>query len=349
MRYCRLMSTLVAVAVVLAACGETTTSETTEPPSDPGETPATTTEAPVEDTGGAAPEAGESRDGCGPSPHAGLGESSIGSVAVADENRTFLLYLPTSYDPSEPTPVVLNLHGAGQGAADHVDGSQLTATAQSEGFILVHPEASPRTDFNWQFDERTEVEYFEALLTILDAELCVDSARVFAVGASQGGDLSTLLACQLPDRIAAVASVTVLNHHDSCPTPTPTPVLAFVGTADPLFDIEEGLLLPPGVGGVAAAELIPGPLADEAAAWAATNGCDPEPTVDPVGDDITRHVFACPDGNGFVYYIHSGGHVWPGIDPGPDFAAELGPAVLDLDANTLIWDFFETHPAMSDS
>lgn len=69
---------------------------------------------------------------------------------------------------------------------------------------MVHPEASPRTDFNWQFTDRSDVEYID----MLDEELCVDSARVFAVAASQGGDLSTLLACQLPERIAAVASVT---------------------------------------------------------------------------------------------------------------------------------------------
>lgn len=287
--------------------------------------------------------------GCGVALEAALGETTVRSVATADEERSFLLFVPGGYDPSEPTPVVLSLHGAGQGSEDHADASQLTDTADAEGFILVHPEASPRTEFNWQFDGTTEAGYIEALLSALDDELCVDPDRVFAVGGSQGGDLSTLLACQLPDRIVAVATVTVLNHHDSCTTPTPTPVLAFVGTADPIYDIDQGLALPPDVEGVAAEDVIPGPLADEAAAWAITNGCDPEPTVDPVADGITRHEFDCPDGHDLVHYVHSGGHVWPGTDPGADLVEVLGPTVLDLDANMLIWEFFETHSAASDS
>jgi polyhydroxybutyrate depolymerase len=213
-------------------------------------------------------------------------------------------------------------------------------TAESEGFVLVHPEAPRRTNYLWQFADQTDVNFIADLLDLLEAELCVDPDRIFSTGMSQGGDFSTFLACQIPERIAAVASVSVLNHHDSCTRPVP--MLAFVGTADPVYDIDNGLVLAvPGVPD----DILPGPLVDEAAAWATTNGCKAKPMVDRFTKEIRRYQFVCSGENDLVYYVHPGGHVWPGIDAGGVWEANFGPSVSSLDANSLIWRFFAAHPA----
>lgn len=281
--------------------------------------------------------------GCGVPPRAGLGESVIRSITAGGEERTYRLYLPSEYDLSEPTALVLNLHAASVTSGHQVTFSGLEDTAESEGFILVHPEAPQRTNLFWQFTDRTDVNFIAHLLDLLEAELCVDPDRIFSAGMSQGGDFSTFLACQIPDRIAAVASVSVLNHYDSCTRPVP--VLAFVGMADPVYEIDMGLNMALVPGALPPKDMLPGPLVDEAAAWATTNGCKLKPTVDRVAKGIRRHEFACPGGNDLVYYVHPGGHVWPGIDAGGSWEARFGPSALNLDANSLIWKFFAAHPA----
>jgi polyhydroxybutyrate depolymerase len=300
-----------------------------------GERPVEVPETPGKEVVGTA-----GNEGCGIPPRVEVGESAIRSLNSGGEERTYRLFLPSEYDPSEPTPLVLNLHAASATSGHQVTFSGLEDTAESEGFVLVHPEAPRRTNYLWQFADQTDVNFIADLLDLLEAELCVDPDRIFSTGMSQGGDFSTFLACQIPERIAAVASVSVLNHHDSCTRPVP--MLAFVGTADPVYDIDNGLVLAvPGVPD----DILPGPLVDEAAAWATTNGCKAKPMVDRFTKEIRRYQFVCSGENDLVYYVHPGGHVWPGIDAGGVWEANFGPSVSSLDANSLIWRFFAAHPA----
>jgi polyhydroxybutyrate depolymerase len=42
-----------------------------------------------------------------------------------------------------------------------------------------------------------------------------------------------------------------------------------------------------------------------------------------------------------LYTIHGGGHTWPGRDPRMDL---MGRYTNDINANQLIWEFFQQHP-----
>lgn len=44
-----------------------------------------------------------------------------GSIVSAGEMREYLLYVPKSYDPTRPTPLVISMHGGG-GMADAAEG-----------------------------------------------------------------------------------------------------------------------------------------------------------------------------------------------------------------------------------
>lgn len=52
-----------------------------------------------------------------------------------------------------------------------------------------------------------DVQFVADLLDDLRRALCVDPARVFVTGKSEGGGLTALPACRLPTRIAAFGTV----------------------------------------------------------------------------------------------------------------------------------------------
>jgi phospholipase/carboxylesterase len=59
------------------------------------------------------------------------------------EGRDGLLYVPRSYDPEAPAPLVVMLHGAGGGASRTI--APLTALAEARGLILLAPDSRGRT------------------------------------------------------------------------------------------------------------------------------------------------------------------------------------------------------------
>jgi polyhydroxybutyrate depolymerase len=245
-------------------------------------------------------------------------------VTVAGEERTFFLFVPSSVDTSEPAPLVLNLHGSGDRAPEQISLSGFNTVAETEGIVVAYPTARAG---QWTFlSDEPDVDFMDAIINDVSEQLSVDTTRIYAIGFSQGGDFSTSLPCRRPGMFAAVASVSVLNHHTTptCSESAPSAVLSMVGTADGIYSIEKGLT-----------EDVPdpdppGPLADEVAGWVSTNQCDPEPDETTTDKDVVVREYSCEAG-ALVVMIHSGGHIWP---------AEDG---VGLDANAAIWDFLSKH------
>src|SRR6266542_4422821 len=62
-----------------------------------------------------------------------------GSMISSGEKREYLLYVPRSYDPTKPTPLVISMHGAGGWPVQQMDLSEWNRLAESQGFIVVYP------------------------------------------------------------------------------------------------------------------------------------------------------------------------------------------------------------------
>jgi polyhydroxybutyrate depolymerase len=73
--------------------------------------------------------------------------------------------------------------------------------------------------------------------------------------------------------------------------------------------------------------------------WASHNGCDPAPVEEQVGTEVRRRTWKRCDADTVLYVIDGGGHAWPG-KPVPQFEASFGRATTEIDASTLIFDFF---------
>lgn len=242
-----------------------------------------------------------------------------------DGARRYLLYVPTGYNAYRPSPLVISFHGSGNQPED-IDGySRLAVLAEREGFLLLTPQGSgypPEWDVvgvyaDYGYDD---VAFTLSLLDEIEATFCVDTARVFATGLSNGAEMASQVACFAPDRFAAFAPVAGIVYQGCIGGPVPA--VTFHGTDD--YNVPF--------------ELAPG----EVASWAAHNGCTGEQIVERYTEHVQLRTYEDCGGNDVVFYvIEGGGHTWPGAEPG---AGGAGHVTDEISANELIWAFFAAHP-----
>lgn len=163
--------------------------------------------------------------------------------------RSYWLHLPPQLDTT-PLPLLLCYHGYTSNARNLMTYSNFNNIADREGFIVVYPQGTPLKGKNhWNVGGWTrestvdDVAFTRALIDTLSQRHPIDTHRIYATGMSNGGYMSLLLACQLADRIAAVASVTgsmTPEMYRDCAPQRPIPILQLHGTADPVVPYRGG-------------------------------------------------------------------------------------------------------------
>ena len=145
-----------------------------------------------------------------------------------------------------PMPLVLGYHGFG-GSPQEQATSGLADRALLDRFVAVFPQGSNLDGstpayFNLEtVDEpllADDVGFTGALLDDVEADLCIDRTRIYAMGMSNGGMFVSTLACALNDRIAAVAPVAGVHLLPDCDG-RPVPIIVTHGTSDPLVPFDE--------------------------------------------------------------------------------------------------------------
>ncbi len=248
---------------------------------------------------------------------------SVEAIKSAGEERGYRLHVPGRYENSTPMPLVLNFHGYGQSAAQQEQYSGLDVVADRHGFIVVTPEGSSSPK-GWNilgvYGESgvDDVGFVRDLLASLSNVLCIDQARIYATGHSNGGEMASQLACMLPDTIAAVAPVSGAVWQ-GCGGRA-LPIISFQGTEDQNVPYDWS--------------------ASAMADWAAHNKCSGAPKVTKVSAHISRQNYQKCQADVVFYTIDGGGHTWPGSKiPGG-----AGPVTTEINASNLIWTFFLNHP-----
>lgn len=249
------------------------------------------------------------------------------------------MHVPTGYDDAVRAPLILSLHGYGFSAKQMVDYAKFGALGDQRGAIIVTPDGSgtPR-HWNWRKapNEPDDVQFAKDLLDKMATDLCLNDDRIFVAGFSDGAAMSRILACDLPKRVAAIATAS----SPSVPCVAAVPMIAFHGTADSLIPFEGGVV-PPAVGG---GGTFP-PVRRSVSEWARALGCDGLANISRLGQTIELSTYVhCPlgDGDALLYTEIGAGHTWPGSAPLP--AEQFGPTSADIDATTTIWEFFAAHP-----
>lgn len=246
--------------------------------------------------------------------------------------RTYRLYVPPGFAPSENPALVFNLHGLGSNAEQQEAYSLMNDVALLERFLVCYADGE-NNSWNLGLGQVDDVGLIGALIDRFTLTHNVDPQRVYSCGMSQGGYFSFVLSCQLADRIAAIATVSASMAQGLsafCNPPRPVPVFMINGTADAIV---------PYTGGVQNIA-----VNDAIAHWVAHNGCATPAVISPIPDAAptdgcmaSRADFGgCTQGTEVdLIAVTGGGHTWPGA------TIPIGVTCQDFDASTEIWLFFE--------
>jgi polyhydroxybutyrate depolymerase len=248
------------------------------------------------------------------------------------------LHIPPRYGDATPAGLVFAFHGYGLTAQFFAQYTALATSADQRHDIVVFPQAlGDNLVWNVSRDasQPDDASFATELLDHLEQTLCVDRARIYATGFSLGGEMSQLLACLLPGRIAAIG--VVASAFSSCTAPVP--LLVIHGTADPSIPYLGGTY-PLNIGGGRAPA-----VRDVVERWASGLGCTADVRIEqPAPDVIVSTYNGCKRGeNGVVFYVvQNGGHSWPG-SPRPVAQAIAGRTTNSIRASELIMEFLENH------
>lgn len=294
----------------------------------------------------------------GASPSAGCGRASAlyragsqsGTITSAGGARTFVVHVPTGYDPARPAPLVLLFHG-GLGTGSQMEASSLMSPiADREGFVVAYPDGLARS---WNgggccgppaTDHVDDVRFVADLLDHLEGQLCLDRRRVYTGGMSNGAIFSHRLACDLADRIAAASSTSGANMASPCQPARPISMLEIHGTADHNIPFAGG----PGCG--ISGAIFPS-VADTISSWVTRDGCtlDTPTLVVAQGDGRCERQARCPDGIEVILCTIAGrGHSWPGgmakqaVLPACMLAGDGGQSDSFI-ASEQLWAYFQRH------
>lgn len=253
--------------------------------------------------------------------------------------REYRLYKPAIYNGTTAVPLVINMHGYSSNNLEQEFYGDFRPIADTANFLIVHPNGTLDNQGQrfWNaFGSGSNVDdvgFIRDLIDTLSASYNIDPQRIYATGMSNGGFMSYALACELNDRIAAIASVTGSMSPiklATCQPQRPVPVMEIHGTADNVVPYE-GIPLSM----VAIPQVV--------SAWVEFNDCNPTPTVTNVpntsttdGSTAEHYVYTGGDNGSTVehYKIIGGGHTWPGA------LFTIGVTNQDIKASKEIWRFF---------
>ncbi len=159
--------------------------------------------------------------------------------------RQYLEYVPAIYNSSTPVPIVICLHGLGDNM-NNFAGIGMNYVADTANFIVLTPQAivdplasatawnSGASYLGYTLNSTVnDVGFITALIDSTSALYNIDSTRIYVTGFSMGGFMAQRLACELGDRVAAIASVSgTIGTALNCTNPDPIPVCHFHGTVD---------------------------------------------------------------------------------------------------------------------
>ncbi len=143
---------------------------------------------------------------------AGAGAWIPGVAVGATGARRFRLYRPPDVKFGERLPLMVMLHGCGQGADSFAASTRMNRIAQRERFLVLYPEqerlANPQGCWNWYDTASGRAQAEAALIMNAIDQVCllhpVDGARVAIAGLSAGASMAALLVARHPGRFKAV-------------------------------------------------------------------------------------------------------------------------------------------------
>jgi polyhydroxybutyrate depolymerase len=267
--------------------------------------------------------------------------------------RVYMVHMPKTYNPQNPTPMVLSLHGGGGNMRYQATEKYYHQISKSDqaGYIAVFPNGYSRFPggklATWNSgiccgkarDENIDdVGFIKAVIEDMKSRANIDSKRVFIDGMSNGGMMSYRAACELADSITAVASVAGTDGTKTCTPSRPISILHIHAKNDDHVLYNGGS----GVKSETHADFVSVP--DTISKWVKINGCNASPQrVLEVAGAYCELYTGCKDNTQVKLCVtETGGHSWPGGQKVRDTGE---PASTAFNATDMIWAFFQANSA----
>jgi polyhydroxybutyrate depolymerase len=263
-------------------------------------------------------------------------------MIVDGMERAFVSYVPVGQ--KDKMPVVISLHGGFASPKGMLRLADFRPLADQDKFILVCPASKKLWHDGADNKGIDDVKFIDQLITYVLNTYNGDASRVYVTGVSNGGFMTSRLASQLHNRIAAVAVVAAtLNIAEGYDLDKPMPVMYIHGTKDPIIPYSGGKKF--GREMYSHDQIIK--------KWVTLNDCNPQPVITQIADNaddgttVVKEEYSNPNGLKVIgYTINNGGHTWPG---GRQYlpAFIIGKTTHNLNACQVIWDFFKSYQLKS--
>jgi polyhydroxybutyrate depolymerase len=213
--------------------------------------------------------------------------------------------------------------------------------ADRDKFIVVCPASKHGWQDSKDVGKIDDVKFIDQLVDYIVKTYHANVNRVYVTGISKGGFMTARLACQLSNRIAAIAIVAAtLDSNEGYAPLYPMPMLFIHGTKDPIVSYKGGSLF--------GRAIYSHP--DIIKKWVAIDNCNPKPIItnipDKAGDGTTiikeEYINPVTQMQVIGYTVYNGGHTWPGGNqylPG----IIIGKTTRNLNACQAIWEFFKPY------
>ena len=168
-------------------------------------------------------------------------DSTLHSISVnGSAKRSYILHVPPSYSTGNAMPLMIALHGHSWTAARFRDTTKLDQIADLNNFIVAYPDG----EFNsWNAGNccnvsgTNDVDFLSGLVDSITSKYSIDKSRVWALGHSNGGMMAYRTACEISEKITAIAVGGGIFAAFSCSPKKALSVILMHGSADETLPI----------------------------------------------------------------------------------------------------------------
>jgi len=156
------------------------------------------------------------------------GQTTAATIVSNGSEYEYLRYVPNSYSPERPAPLVVAAHGCQTTAEQMMGATALNKLAERKGFVVLYPDVDAVSralpgplNQCWKFFDPSA--YFRgnsdpaaiaAMTQAVIGELNIDTERVYIVGVSAGGLMAAVDAAAYSEIYAAVGIVASAGFAD---------------------------------------------------------------------------------------------------------------------------------------
>ncbi|KAL7929728.1 carbohydrate esterase family 1 protein [Trichoderma chlorosporum] len=292
-----------------------------------------------------------SLEGCFQRLPPGQSAGNVANVTITSGGilRYYLISIPPTYHNEIPTSAILSYHGGNRDAESQLQLDNLTNPEFNTNSFVIYPQGIGET---WQGVPNVtvnDVQFTADILNHVQKQYCIDPARIFATGKSDGAGFCNVLACDktMSSRIAAFAPVSGAFYINTSPCAPDTvkipcnpsrhdiPFLEFHGGNDTTINYQ---------GGGRKQECLPS-ISHFIQQWAARDGLSLHNVTTPISSNTSSYKYGSGANFGLIEHIYDAviGHDWPSTVPNADNQA-AGHHIASFNATPIILEFFKQHP-----